>query len=492
MIAEPQTTALAMVIVGALLIAAALFSRASDRLGLPLALVFLLVGMLAGSEGIGGLVFEDYQFAYRLGTVALVMILFDGGLNTPVAIIRRVAAPAGVLATFGVVGTAAMVAVGARVLGLEWTHAVLLGAVVSSTDAAAVFSVLRGSGISLKKRVGATLEVESGANDPMAVILTIAVTATMLDPNASLGWPILWTVAVQLVVGGAAGLGAGYAARYVLARTRLVAGGLYAVLLIGVALFTFALPTLAQGSGFLAVYIAGVVLGNGALPYRSGLLRILDAIAWLGQVTMFLVMGLLVFPSRLFDVAPIGIALALFLAIVARPLVVTLCLLPFQYRPHEVGYIGWVGLRGAVPIILAVYPILAGAPGAEQIFDIVFFIVVVSAIIPGATVRALARRLRLESGDPPAPLAVLSVESLQPMKGELLSFYIDEDLPVAGERLSDVPFPEGTAVTLIVRGGELVAPKGQTILEPGDHLYVLAHEEERELIQLLLGRPEAR
>jgi cell volume regulation protein A len=473
-------------------VASALFTRASERIGVPVLLIFLVVGMLAGSEGIGRIEFENYQLAYRLGTVALVLILFDGGFNTSMSVVRRVAAPASVLATAGVVGTALLLAAGARwLLGLNWPQALLLGAIVSSTDAAAVFAVLRGSGIHLQRRVAATLEVESGANDPMAVILTTVVTGSLVDPGQSPGWQIPLTIAVQIIVGGALGLAIGYGARFLLARTQLAAGGLYAVLLVGVAFLAFAVPTLLYGSGFLAAYVAAIVLGNGKLPYKSGLVRVHDALAWLSQVTMFLMMGLLVFPSRLLEVAPLGLLLAAFLALVARPVVVWLCLLPFRYPAREVGYIAWVGLRGAVPIILATFPVLSAAPGAERIFDIVFFVVVVSAIAPGATVSPLARRLGLEASEPPAPQAVLEIESRQALNGEMFSFYVDEALPVAGERLADVPFPEGASVMLIVRGREVIAPKGNTVLTPGDHVYLFARDEDRPVIQLMLGRPES-
>jgi cell volume regulation protein A len=422
-----------------------------------------------------------------------VLILFEGGLNRAAGVFRRVAAPAAVLATVGVVGTAAVLAVGARAFfGFEWPQAMLLGAIVSSTDAAAVFSVLRGSGVHLQRRVAAILEVESGGNDPMAVILTTVVTGILLAPGAGIGWNVPLSIVTQIVIGAALGIVIGYAGRFLLARTKLAAGGLYAVLLLGIAFLAFAVPTLMHGSGFLGTYIAAIVLGNGELPYKAGLARVHDALAWLSQVTMFLVMGLLVFPSRLIEVAPVGLLLAVLLAVVARPLVVWLCLLPFRYPRREVAYIGWVGLRGAVPIILASFPVLAGAPGAEHIFNIVFFVVVVSAVIPGATVAVLARRLGLETAEPPAPEAVLEIESRQPLNGELLSFYIDDALPVAGERLADVPFPESTAVTLIIRGREVIAPKGSTVLSPGDHVYVYARHEDRLLIQLLLGHPEQR
>ncbi|HET7584543.1 MAG TPA: potassium/proton antiporter [Gemmatimonadaceae bacterium] len=488
--AEPIPTAIALAIVAVLLLASALFSRATERAGIPVLLVFLVIGMLAGSEGIGGIPFENYHLAYRLGTVALVLILFDGGLNTSLAVVRRVAAPAAVLATLGVLGTAALLALGARMLGFGWPQAALLGAIVSSTDAAAVFAVLRGSGIHLQRRVAATLEVESGANDPMAVILTTVVTASLVAPAQGFGWHVLLSIGTQLVVGSAFGLAIGYGARHVIARTRLPAGGLYAVMLVGTAFLAFALPTLVSGSGFLSAYIAAIVLGNSQLPYKAGLTRVHDALAWLSQVTMFLMMGLLVFPSRLVDVAVTGLLLSLFLALIARPVVVWLCLLPFRFPAREVVYIGWVGLRGAVPIILAAFPVLAGAPGAERIFDVVFFVVVVSALVPGATVSPLARRLGLEASEPPAPEAVLEIESRLPLNGELFSFYVDEALPVAGERLVDIPFPEGTSVALILRGREVIPPKGSTTLLPGDHVYVFARTGDRPLIQLLLGRPE--
>ncbi len=490
-VTEPIPTAILLGVFGALLVASVIFSRATARFPVPVALIFLVIGMLAGSEGIGGIPFEDYAFAFRLGTVALVLILFDGGLNTPASAIRRVAAPAAVLATLGVIGTAGLLALGARAIGLGWPEALLLGAVVSSTDAAAVFAVLRGSGVHLKARVGATLEVESGANDPMAVILMTVVTASLVGSSDAVGWSIAGVVLIQIVVGAALGLAIGYAGRWLLSRIPLNAAGLYAVLLIGIACVAFALPTLANGSGFLAVYIAGIVLGNGPLPYKSGLLRVHDALAWLSQVTMFLVLGMLAFPSRLVDAAPLGLALAAFLTIVARPIVVWLCLLPFRYPRREVVYIAWVGLRGAVPIVLATFPVLAGAPGAARVFDLVFFVVVAGALIPGSTVSWAARRLKLEAAEPPHAEAVLTIESLHPLNGDLLSFYIDEALPVTGERLADIPFPEGASVTLIVREGDLIAPKGETILFPGDHAYIFTRAEERALIELMFGRPEA-
>jgi cell volume regulation protein A len=422
--------------------------------------------------------------------VALALILFDGGLNTPLAAVRRAAAPAGLLATAGVAGTAVLVAVAAQWLGLDWPEALLVGAVVSSTDAAAVFAVLRGSGLQLKRRLGVTLEVESGINDPVAVILTTVLTQNLLTPGSAAGLRIPLEILVQLAVGAAVGIGVGYGGRQLLSRLSLPSGGLYPVVTLALALFAFGAGTVLHGSGFLSVYLAGLLLGNGPLPYRTGLLRVHDALAWLSQVGMFLILGLLVYPSRLLDVAGVGLAIAVLLAFVVRPLVVTVCLLPFRYPRHEVLYIGWVGLRGAVPIVLATIPVLAGAPGAGRLFDIVFFIVVASALVPGATVAWVTQKLGLQTKEPPAPQAVLAIESRQPLQGELMSFYIDEALVVTGMPVEQLPLPEDSAVTLILRNNRLLPPTPGTTLQPGDHVHVIAQPEDRPFIQLMFGRPE--
>jgi len=487
---EPEATALLLATCGLLLAISVLFSRASQRFGVPIALLFLGVGMLAGSEGIGGIEFNNYQVAFRIGVLALALILFDGGLNTPLNSVRRAVGPAGVLATIGVAGTATLAAVGAHYLGLAWPEALLLGAVVSSTDAAAVFSVLRGSGLQLKRRVSVTLEVESGLNDPVAVILTTVLTQNLLTPGAAMGWRIPVEIVVQMAVGAAVGVGVGYGGRYLLSRLTLPTGGLYPVMTLALGLVAFGVAILIHGSGFLAVYLAGLLLGNGPLPYRTGLLRVHDALAWLSQVGMFLILGLLVFPSRVMEVAPVGLAIGVLLGFVVRPLVVWLCLLPFRYPRREVLYIGWVGLRGAVPIVLATFPVLAGVPGAERLFDLVFFIVVVNALVQGGSVGWLTRKLGLQSKEPPAPQAVLAIESRQPLQGELMSFYIDDALVVTGVPVADLPLPDGAAVALIIRGNALVPPVTGTALQAGDHVHVIAKPEDRAFIQLMFGRPE--
>jgi potassium/hydrogen antiporter len=483
--------ALLLLVFGVLLGVSVLFSRASERFGLPIALIFMVVGMLAGADGPGGIRFGDFHLAFRLGSAALVLILFDGGLNTPMAAVRRVLVPAGILATIGVAAVAALMALGARLLlGFSWPLALLLGAIVSSTDAAAVFAMLRGSGLHLRKRLAATIEVESGVNDPMAMILTILLTENLITPGGIDLWRVPVMVVVQLVVGAGAGWLIGLGGRRLLARLRLPAEGLYPVLTVAFASLAFAVPTLMQGSGFLGVYVAGVTLGAGDLPYRPGIFRVHDALAWLSQITMFLLLGLLVTPSELPAIAPIGLVLGLFLAFVARPVVVAVCLAPLGYSRKEVGYVGWVGLRGAVPIILATVPVLAGAAGAEGIFNVVFFIVVVNAFVPGATVPWLTRKLRLQragGGDEPA---LLAINSREPLKGLLLSFHVDAMVAVAASTIGDLDLPEGSAVILVVRAQTLHPPKPELTLEPGDHVYVVCQPDDRGLIQLLFGRPD--
>mgnify|MGYP001284949915 CR=1 FL=1 len=487
--AEPTPTALLLLTLGVLMATSVLFSRAAGRTGIPVALLFLIVGMLAGEEGLLGIRFTDFQFAFRIGNAALVLILFDGGLNTPIASVRRGIRPALVLATVGVVGTAGLLALGARLLGFEWSIAFLVGAIVSSTDAAAVFTMLRSSGIHLKKRLGTTLELESGLNDPMAVILTMAAT-TALVSHEPLGWRAVADVFIQLAMGTVLGIGIGVAGRHLLARAKLSASGMYAVLTVAIAFIAFGTTTLLWGSGILAAYLSGIALGNGKLPYRSGITRVHDSLAWLSQIVMFLLLGLLVTPHELLEVAVPGLALGLLLAFVCRPVVIASLLAPFHFPRNEVIYASWVGLRGAVPIILSTIPILAGVPGTERVFHIIFFIVVVNAFLPGATVKWATRKLGLEAHEPPPPAAVLEISSTQILSGDVMSFYIDESSAVAGSVIADLPFPEGAAVMLVVRGNEMIAPKGQTRLEPGDHVYVFCQPDDRPFVQLMFGRPE--
>ncbi len=487
-VGEPFSTALLLTTGGILLAASVLFSGATRRLGMPVGLVFVAIGMLAG-RGFLGITFDDYAFAWRLGTVALALILFDGGLNTPAASFQVALAPAGVLATAGVVATAGLVGAFARLLGLPWEQALLLGAIVSSTDAAAVFSILRSSGIQLKRRVGATLELESGLNDPMAVILTEALTRQLVT-GRPLGWGTAVEVALKLGVGLVAGLAIGWSGRWVLGKVRLPVGGLYPVLTTAIALLAFGVPELLHGSGFLSVYVAAVLIGNGPLPFKGGVLHAHDAGAWFLQVCMFLVLGLLVDPASLVESGFTGIALGLFL-LVARPAVVVPMLAFFGFRWPERLYVGWVGLRGAVPIILAMVPVLARAPGANAIWNAVFFIVLINITVLGFTVRRGARRLDLQASRPPPPHGLIEISSSRPLDAEIEVFYVDPASAVAGSTLADLPpFPAGSAVLMVLRGDDLLTARGATVLEPGDHVYVLTRAEDAGFVHLLFGEAE--
>lgn len=487
--AEPTTTALILVTVGGLLALSAILSRTLGRAGVPVVLLFLVIGMVAGSDGLGLIYFDDHGLAFRIGTIALAMILFDGGLNTSMDVVKANAAPSIVLATIGVLATAALLAVAARLFGFEWPQALLLGAIVSSTDAAAVFSVLRGTGLRLPRRIGGTLELESGLNDPMAVILTFTITEILVDPQR-IGLGIVFELLVQLVVGAGLGIAFGYLGRLVLQRTRPFVGGLFPVLTVSIASIAFGVTTLVMGSGFLAVYVAGIVLGAGDVPYRAGLVRVHDFLAWFSQVVMFLALGLLVFPSDLLRVAASGLAIAAFLAFVARPLAVALCLIPFRVRPKVIAYMGWVGLRGAVPIILASFPVLAGAPGGHLIFNVIFFVVVVSALVQGGSLRWVTRWMGFEEkASPPAP-ALLEITSTQMLKGDIMSFYIEPVSAVCYAAIADIPFPAEAAALLIIRGDTLLAPKGDTQLSPGDHVYIFCRPEDSPFIHLLFAHEE--
>jgi cell volume regulation protein A len=485
---EPIPTAVLLAVLGLLLAASAAVSRVS-RFGVPVVMLFLVIGMLAGSEGLGRIPFEDYHLTFRVGIVALVLILFDGGLNTRVGALRAVAGPAALLATVGVAATALGVAACARALGFGWTEALLLGAIVSSTDAAAVFALLRGQGLRLPRRMGVTLEAESGLNDPMAVILTIELTRVLLGDSgpvlASLG-AVVW----QLAAGTALGVGVGAAGRLLLGRVRPIAGGLYPAFTLAIAFLAFGVTTLVGASGFLAVYVAGVVVGRGPIPHASTLLRVHDALAWLSQIVMFLALGLLSFPSRLVAVAPVGIALAVALAVIVRPAVILALLAPFRFRLAERVTIGWLGLRGAVPIILGAYPVLAGVPGAERLFDVVFFVVVLSVVLQGGTARWVAGRLGFAQPVEAPPRAVLEMNSTRPLHGELLSFHIRGEAAVTGTPADEIPFPPGAGAVLVVRGDDLLVPRDVGPLGPGDHVYVFCRPEDRAELQLLFGQLE--
>jgi cell volume regulation protein A len=485
-VTEPAATAAILAALGLLLLLSALASPLPGRLGVPALVLFLLVGIAAGEEGLGGIPFGDYGLAFRLGCVALVLILFDGGLNTSVAVFRGAALRAVLLATLGVVVTALVVAAVGVALGLSLELALLVGAVVSSTDAAAVFSVLRSSGVRLQASTATTLEVESGLNDPMAMLLTVATTEFVLGDHRSSGATALY-FAQQFAVGAASGLAIGGFARALLPRMRLPAAGLYPVITVAIAFLSFGIATLLEGSGFLAAYLAGILTASGALPYRQGVRRVHDSLAWLAQILMFVLLGLLVFPSRLVPALGLGLALAAVLALVARPLAVLLSLAPFRMPLRERVFVGWVGLRGAVPIVLATYPVLRGVPEGDRLFHLVFFVVLVNSLVPGATVAWATRKLGLARGVELAPAASVEVVSLREFPGEFVWYFVAASSPAAGAPLQNLPIPAGSVAALVVRGAQVIAPRGGTTLEGGDQICLYATAAERGLLERVFG-----
>lgn len=345
---------------GLLLFISVLASTISARLGLPLLLLFLAVGMLAGQDGPGGIVFNDYFIATLIGQLALAVILLDGGLRTRVSSFRVALKPAAVLATWGVIGTAGLLGIFATwLLDVDWRLGMLLAAIVGSTDAAAVFALLRNSGVRLNERVQATLEIESGANDPMAILLVTALVELLLNPEQGSVGGIAWMLVSQLGLGGLIGIVGGWILSRLMGKLNL-AEGLYALLILSGGLLIFAATNLMNGSGFLAVYLAGIVVGNRRSHATEHVLRVMDGLAWLAQAGMFVVLGLLVNPTNMIEYIWEALAMAVFLTLVARPIAVLIGLWPFHYKRNELAYVSWVGLRGAVPVTLAIFPVMMG------------------------------------------------------------------------------------------------------------------------------------
>ena len=466
-----------ILVAGVLLLLGIASSKLSTRLGMPMLVLFLLVGMLAGSEGIGGLEFEDYALAHAIGTLALVMILFDGGLGTSLTAIRAAWKPSILLATVGVLVTAVITGLAASwILEISLLEGLLLGSIVGSTDAAAVFSVLRGGGVGLSKRIAAVLEVESASNDPMAIFLTIGCIEVLLG-NMEIGPGLAGMFVSQMLVGTAIGLLGGYAVVWVVNRIELGAAGMYPVLVSSFCLLIFGVTVQFGGSGFLAVYLAGVVVGNRRLMYQRSIRRFHDAIAWLAQIIMFVALGLLCFPSRLLEVSGKALLISVVLFFVARPAAVWLSAWAFRFTWRELTFLSWVGLKGAVPITLATFPLMLGtseAPlQASLLFDVVFFIVVLSAVIQGTSMTPVARWLGLERPRDPEPPVTLEISSLRQVDGEVVDYAIGQDSRAAGRLVKDLALPGGVVIALIARGDQIIPPQGITRIEAGDHVILV-------------------
>lgn len=477
---------------GILLLLGIVSSKFSSRFGVPVLVLFLLLGMLAGSEGIGRIEFEDYRLAHAIGSLALALILFDGGLSTSLSGIRLVWMHSAVLATFGVLITSLITGVfAAWILELSVLQGLLLGSIIGSTDAAAVFAVLRSGGVALPERLQATLEVESGSNDPMAIFLTIGC-IQLLTGQMELGPDLVWLFLKQMLIGGVVGLAGGRIAVWAVNRINLEIGGLYPVLAGAFAFLIFGVAARFEGSGFLAVYLAGIVIGNSRLVYKRGILMFHDALAWLAQITMFVVLGLLSFPSRLWAVAGHGLLITVVLCLVARPVAVGLSLLPFRFNLRELTFLSWVGLKGAVPITLATFPLLYAVPQASLLFDVVFFVVVVSAVVQGWSLPVVARWLGLALPAQPPPPVSLELSSLRHMEGDIVDYTIGADSRAAGRLVQELALPEGVVIAIIAREQRLIPPQGRTRIEAADHVIVVLQPDVRPLVNRIFSRGDDR
>lgn len=462
-------------------------SKLSARIGLPVLVLFLIVGMLAGEDGLGGIAFNNSQIAHALGSLALAMILFDGGLQTPFASIKQVWKPASVLATLGVLVTAIVTGVAAAyILDVSLFYGLLIGSIVGSTDAAAVFSLLRNAGIHINPRLKATLEVESATNDPMAIFLTVGVLEVLVN-GLEPGTGLLMLFIKQMGIGTVIGLIGGWLAVKAINRIQLAASGLYPVMVAACGLLIFGIAANLGGSGFLAIFVAGVLIGNSRFVFQRGTFLFHDGLAWLSQIVMFVMLGLLIKPSSLLDVWFEGLIIALALIVVARPLAVVPVLKLFGFNTREITLVSWVGLRGSVPIILAIYPLVYGLPGAELIFSVVFFVVLISATIQGSTLPWVANKLQLTIPPPVTPAATLEITALGEIDADIVEYTLGQHSRAVGRRLAQMALPDGTVVAMITRGNSVLPPRGSTLLCADDHLFIVLKPENRVFVDLVFS-----
>ena len=448
-------------------------NKVSGRLGLPALLIFILVGMLAGSEGPGKIYFDDPFVAQSIGVVGLALILFSGGIDTRWTEVRPIMYKGLVLSTVGVALTALIVCVAAIfLLGFSPLEGFLLGAIVSSTDAAAVFSTLRSRRASLKGELRPLLEFESGSNDPMAVLLTIGAITLLMQPGTSI-LSLIPLFVQQMAVGGLLGYGMGKGTAWLINAVKLEYEGLYAVLTLASALLIYGLTTMVGGNGFLAAYIGGLVIGNSAIVHRKSLIRFHEGIGWLMQITLFLTLGLFVFPSELTPILISGIIISIVLIFVARPIAVYLSLLPWKMKKNEKLMISWVGLRGAAPIVLATFPLIAGVPQAHLFFNLVFFMVIASALLHGTSIPFVAKHLGLAAPLPTRSRFGMELDSPEDSRNELFELVVPHGSPAAGKQIVNLGLPTGTLIILIAKGSEQFSPRGATVIEDGDTLLIL-------------------
>lgn len=487
-------TAENVLFIGAILVFSAIvISKAGFKFGVPTLLLFLLVGMGFGSDGLG-LVFNNHHQAQFIGVAALSVILFTGGMETKFKDIRPVLWQGISLATIGVLLTTAfcglfifaLTRIGHLSAPLSIVMCFLMASVMSSTDSASVFNILKGCKMRLKENIRPCLELESGSNDPMAYVITIVLigtATTLFDPavtgdNVRYGSIIVhagWTFILQLSVGAISGIGIGLGGSWLLQRIKLDSSPLYAIMLLTVAFFTISTTEMIKGNGYLAVYVAGLIIGNHPLPDKKEIQTFLDGMTWLMQIGMFLILGLLVEPNELLDIAPLALLIGLFLIFVARPAAVLITLSPFRHLSMKARlFISWVGLKGAVPIIFATYPIIAGIPGSNQIFNIVFFITLLSLLIQGVSIPAVARALGLALPEEKKP-ETFGIE-IPEEAGKLVDCTLTEEQLLGGNTLKEIQLPPRARVVMIQRGSKLIVPDGSVPLRSGDKLLIIHTE----------------
>ena len=472
-----------ILIAGSLLAAGILGALLADRVRIPGLLLFLGLGMLAGSEGIGGIGFDDPGLARTLGTIALVLILFEGGLTAGWSEIRPVLGTAASLATVGTVVTACVAGLAAHwIFGISVLEGMIVGAAIAATDSAAIFAVLRRS--TLKKRLARTLEGESGMNDPVALLLVIGFIEWIQEPGYGL-LDMAGLLVLKLAIGAVVGLAVGRAATAALDRVRLPTDGIYPVATIAIAGLSFGLAEIAYGSGFLAVYLTALALGTARIPARRTIVAFHEGVGWVAQIGLFILLGLLVFPSTLDDVVWESLALSAVLILLARPVAALLATVFTPLNLRERTMLGWAGLRGATPIWLATFPVVAGVGAGQELYSIVFFVVVTSTLVQGATFEPLAKRLGLTTDEPALPRRLLESGRIRRLGGEVLTYRLRPGAAASGHLVRELGLPREALVNVIVRDGAAIPPRGSTELREGDELHVLARSELREEVEEL-------
>ncbi|REK49460.1 MAG: potassium/proton antiporter [Bacteroidetes bacterium] len=457
-----------------LLLLSILASKTTGKFGVPSLIIFLTVGMLAGSDGIGGIHFDDHNLAQSLGIIALTFILFSGGLETKWESVKPVLWQGITLSTLGVLLSAFSLGLFISYISdFTLTEGLLIGAIVSSTDAAAVFSILRSKSIGLKGNLRPLLELESGSNDPMAYFLTIGLTAVLVQNDLSFA-SLIPLFFQQMIIGTVAGLLLGRLMTWTLNKINLDYDGLYPVLTLALILFTYSITTFFNGNGFLAVYLSAIILGNKNFIHKKSIMRFYDGQAWLMQIVMFLTLGLLVFPKQVVPFIGTGLIIALFLMFIARPLSVFLCLLPFKVNNRERLLVSWVGLRGAVPIVFATYPLIHGVEKSSMIFNIVFFIVLTSVTLQGTTIPLVAKLLYLFKPVKFKTRYPLELEISDNFKNELFELEIKENSNAIGKQIFQLKFPKTSLIVLINRNDKYITPSGTTTLSQGDKLLIMS------------------